>query len=118
MVLVDTSVWVSHFKTTEPRLKALLNDDQVLGHPFVIGELACGNLRPRREILSLLQVLPSASVVSQGELLHFVEQKRLAGTGVGFIDVHLLASCQLAGIPLWTLDSRLQRAAAKLNLSY
>ncbi len=118
MVLADTSVWVSHFRASEPHLKTILDEEKTLCHPFVIGELACGNLKPRQEILSLLQVLPSASIVSQSELLYFIERKRLAGTGIGFIDAHLLASCQLAGVPLWTLDRRLRQTAEKLNLAY
>lgn len=118
MVLVDTSIWVSHFRAGSARLQALLLDAQVLAHDFVVGELACGNLNARKEILSFLRELPSAPVVSQWELLHFIESRRLAGRGVGFVDAHLLASAQLAGVPLWTSDSRLKRSAARLKLAY
>lgn len=118
MVLVDTSIWVSHFRSGNPQLQALLDETQVLTHDFVIGELACGNLSARKEILSLLQELPSAPSVDQPELLHFIESKHLIGKGIGFVDAHLLASSQLMGVPLWTSDSRLKRAAARLKLSY
>ena len=118
MVLADTSVWVSHLRIGGPHLKTLLDEAGVLCHPFVVGELACGNLKPRREILSLLQTLPSAPVVSQEEALHFIERQSLAGSGIGFVDAHLLASAQLIGVPLWTADLLLKRAAEKLRLSY
>ena len=87
-------------------------------HGFIIGELACGNLKNRREILSLLQTLPAAPAVSQEEALHFIEQQALAGMGIGYIDAHLLASARLIGIPLWTSDLPLKRVAEKLSLSY
>lgn len=118
MVLVDTSVWVSHFRVSGLHLKTLLDADRVLCHPFVVGELACGNLKPRREILSLLQTLPSTPLVSQEEVLHFIERQSLAGMGIGYIDAHLLASARLAGVPLWTADLPLRRAAEKLALLY
>jgi hypothetical protein len=118
MVLVDTSIWVSHLRISEPHLKTLLDAAGVLCHPFVIGELACGNLKPRQEILSLLSTLPSAPAVSQEEVLLFVERQSLAGTGIGFVDAHLLASARLIGVPLWTADLPLKRAAERLTLSY
>lgn len=118
MVLVDTSIWVSHFRAGNARLQALLLDAQVLTHDFVVGELACGNLNARKEILLFLRELPSAPVVSQLELLHFIESRHLAGRGVGFVDAHLLASAQLAGVPLWTSDGQLRRSAARLKLAY
>jgi len=89
-----------------------------MGHDFIIGELACGNLKNRREILSLLRALPSAPIIDQDELLHFIERQSLAGMGIGFVDAHLLASAQLIGVPLWTSDASLKRAAEKLTLSY
>ena len=118
MVLVDTSIWVHHFREGEPHLETLLNDAQVMVHSFIVGELACGNLRNRKEILSLLQALPSASVVDQEELLQFIERQSLTGLGIGFVDAHLLASAQLTGVPLWTSDAPLKRASEKLRLSY
>lgn len=118
MVLVDTSLWVSHFKHGNPGLAVLLNEAQVVTHDFIVGELACGNLKARKEILSLLRALPSAPVVSQEELLYFIEERKLIGTGIGFVDAHLLASANLMGVSVWSLDRRLHRAAAKLGLSY
>ena len=117
-MIVDTSIWVAHFKRSHPRLGELLDKTQVMCHDFIVGELACGNLNNRRRILNLLEVLPRAPLLSQKEVLHFVEQHSLMGTGVGFIDVHLLASARLSNIPLWTLDKSLQRLATKLELSY
>ena len=117
MVLVDTSVWIDHFRNGGAHLTRLLNDAQVMSHVFVVGELACGNLKNRREILSLLRSLPSAPAVNQEEALYFIERHSLQGGGIGFIDVQLLASARLIGVPLWTLDAPLKRVAEKLNLS-
>lgn len=118
MVLVDTSVWVDHLRRGSPDLAALLTDGEVACHPFVIGELACGNLRSRAEILTLLQALPSIPEVAHEELLTFVERHRLMGRGLGLIDGHLLAAAQLAAIPLWTLDRCLHEAATGLHASF
>jgi predicted nucleic acid-binding protein len=111
MILVDTSVWVDHLRRGNERLKSILLDDQVLCHPFVVGELACGHLTKRREILSLLQALPQADEIRHTEALAFVDTHRLMGLGLGWIDVHLLASAVLARARLWTLDARLHKAA-------
>ena len=118
MVLVDTSVWVDHLRRGTPALAVLLADGEVACHPFVIGELACGNLRNRSEILALLPSLPSIPEVAHEELLRFIEGHRLMGRGLGLIDVHLLASAQLAAIPLWTLDRRLREAAIGLHAAF
>lgn len=118
MVLVDTSVWVSHFRTGDEYLKRLLIDGEVATHPFVIGELACGNLRNRREILALLQLLPQAKQASHEEVLQFIETHSLMGFGIGFVDIHLLASARLSQIPLWTLDKKLDTASIALGISY
>lgn len=115
MVLVDTSVWVEHLRRGEPRLVALLSAGEVLCHPFIIGELACGNLRRRDQILGLLCALPAVSKAGDGEVLHFIARHRLHGKGLGLIDMHLLASCALARKPLWTLDTRLAKAAVQLG---
>ena len=89
---------------------------EVACHPFVIGELACGNIKNRDEVLSLLQALPTVPVVSQEEYLHFIDSHRLMGTGIGFVDVHLLASSRLSRMPLWTEDAKLKSVAGKLKL--
>jgi predicted nucleic acid-binding protein len=116
MVLVDTSVWVSHLRKGSSRLQALLLDGTVVCHPFIIGELACGKIKNRTEILSLLQALPMLEVIEHSELLLFIERNRLMGIGLGLVDVHLLAAAMLAGISLWTYDRKLQQASAKLNI--
>ena len=118
MVLVDTSVWVSHFQEGNPQLEALLMKRRVVCHPFIIGELACGNLKNRKEILSLLEALPTATPANHREVLYFIEQHQLMGIGLGYVDVHLLASARLSRIPFWTRDKKLMEAAVKLNASY
>ena len=119
MILVDTSVWVDHLRTGAPSLSAALEQGRVLTHPFVIGELACGNLKNRREVLRLLSDMPVAPVASDSEALDFVERRALMGRGLGYIDVHLLASAVLAGTArLWTRDKQLAVAAADLKLAY
>lgn len=118
MVLVDTSVWVSHFKDGNPQLEALLMKGRVVCHPFIIGELACGNLKNRKEILSLLEALPTTTTADHKEVLYFIEQHQLMGIGLGYVDVHLLASARLSRIPFWTRDKKLTEAAVKLNASY
>lgn len=116
MVLVDTSVWVAHLLEGNIGLEVLLNDGQVICHPFIIGELACGNLRNRAEILTFLQSLPLATLVEHEEVMRFIENNRLMGKGLGYIDAHLLASAVLSQVSLWTLDKRLNRMGSKLGL--
>lgn len=118
MVIVDTSIWVTHLRKGNRHLEELLLDAQVVCHPFIVGELACGNIKNRNEFLSLLQSLPMASTVAMDELLFFIERNQLMGMGIGFVDAHLLASAQLLRIPLWTSDKRLRAAASKLKTSY
>ncbi|MFQ5827619.1 MAG: type II toxin-antitoxin system VapC family toxin [Candidatus Methylomirabilia bacterium] len=117
MTLVDTSVWIEHLRAGSGRLRSLLFDEQVLCHPFVVGELACGDLRNREEVLGLLAALPEARVAEHEEALHLLELERLSSRGLGWIDVHLLASALLTGCSLWTLDGPLRRAAAALKVS-
>ena len=118
MVLVDSSIWVNHLRKGDRHLESLLLDSEVACHPFIIGELACGNIRNRSEILSLLETLPSTPTVDMTEYLFFVEQNHLFGVGMGFVDVHLLASAKLSDIPLWTADKKLKEAALRLKVSY
>ena len=118
MVLVDTSVWVNHFRRGEHHLAKLLMDAKVACHPFIIGELACGNIGNRDEILNLLRSLPLAPAINMDEYLYFIERNQLYAIGIGFVDVHLLASAKLAGVPLWTYDKKLHLAASSLDLSY
>ena len=118
MVLVDTSVWITHLRQVNRHLEELLLDAEVVCHPFIIGELACGSIKNRKEFLSLLRSLPIASVVTLDELLYFIDQNKLMNTGIGFVDAHLLASAGLSGTPLWTADKTLKSEAIKLNLAY
>ncbi|MGQ0695384.1 MAG: type II toxin-antitoxin system VapC family toxin [Nitrospiraceae bacterium] len=116
--LVDTSVWLDHFRTNSPTLRQLLDEDLVVCHPLVIGELACGNMKHRSEVLESLAVLPTTPTVEYQELLTFIETHKLFGQGLGWIDVHLLASTLLQQVTLWTRDQPLRQAARKLRCSY
>ena len=117
MILADTSVWIDHLRVGNKRLQSLLETGEIVCHPFVAGELACGNLRNRSEILTLLGVLPGAVVADHHEALAFIERRALHGSGLGWIDVHLLASASLTKCSLWTLDKTLGRAARRLHIS-
>lgn len=118
MILVDTSVWVAHLRAGNIGLDALLNDGNVVCHPFIIGELACGDLKNRLQILSLLLTLPAAHRAEHEEVMRFIENFRLMGKGLGYIDMHLLASAMLNNIPLWTLDKKLNEASSKLGIKH
>ena len=119
MILVDTSVWVDHLRAGDAALGELLNQSQVLIHPFVLGELACGNLRGRGEVLRLLKALPQAIVASHEEALFFIERNTLMGRGIGYVDAHVLAAVALGGsTQLWTRDKRLRSVAEALSLAY
>jgi len=109
MILVDTSVWIDHLRAPNKRLITLLLNNQVLIHPFVIGELACGNLKNRKEIFDLLQKLTQAVEASHEEILTFIENEKLYGKGLSLVDIHLLASTKLSKAKLWTLDKTLNR---------
>lgn len=117
MILVDTSVWVDHFRKGLPLLADLLRSGQVTTHPFVIGELACGNLRKRTEILTFLSALPSVQLATHAEALHLVEAHSLHGAGIGWVDVHLLSSALLSRTSLWTRDRKLRAAALDLDVA-
>ena len=119
MILVDSSVWIDHLRAGEPKLAELLNTGRVLVHPFVIGELACGNLKNREAILSLLQDLPAVPAATDDEVLFFIERHGLMGRGIGYVDAHLLSAVALAGIRrLWTRDKRLRVVAASMHLAF
>lgn len=117
MVLVDTSVWIDHLRLGDALLAERLERGEVCGHPFVAGELACGSLRQRAEILGLLAALPQAPTAGHNEVLTFVEEQELSGRGLGWIDMHLLASARLGGHRLWTTDRALAAAAIRLRAS-
>jgi len=115
-MLVDTSVWVDHLRRRNAILVSLLDQTQVWTHAFVVGELACGNLAQRDKLLSALTALPHAPVAGHEEVLAFLESNRLMGRGLGWVDMHLLASARLAKLPFWTLDKRLAAVATALQL--
>lgn len=119
MILVDTSVWVDYLRRADAQLADLLERGQVLMHPFVIGEIACGSLRNREATLELLKQLPAAAVAEPDEALGFIELRGLHGKGIGYVDLHLLASTTLnAGAMLWTHDKRLREAAEALGCAH
>jgi predicted nucleic acid-binding protein len=119
LILVDTSVWVDHLRGGDAQLAALLDRGVVVMHPFVIGEIACGSLTHRASLLELLRELPAASMAESEEVLGFIERHALHGKGIGYVDVHLLASVALTqGARLWTRDKRLQAAADDLGCVY
>ena len=119
MILVDTSIWIDYLRKGDEILVSLLNSPQVLTHPFVIGELACGNLKNRVTFLSLIKRLPTTPLVRDEEVLYFIDRNHLMGRGVGFIDVHLLASLALSNHGfLWTRDKRLAILAEELGMAF
>ena len=118
MVLVDTSVWVFYLREGNATLEKLLNKGQVVCHRFIIGEIACGNIKNRTEILTLLQSLPLATQAKHEEVMEFIETNKLMGRGLGYIDMHLSASAKLTGIPIWTFDKRLDETNKELGISF
>ena len=119
MILVDTSIWIDHWRSSDERLTRLLEVGQVLVHPFVVGELGLGNLLHREQVLTALQDLPQATTATDAEVLGFIDQAALAGSGIGYIDAHLLAAVRLTpGSQLWTRDKRLLAVTARLGLAY
>lgn len=117
MVLVDTSVWVLHLREGYPKLESLLDSGMVVCHPMVIGELACGNIKNRDEIIGLLQDLSTALPAEHEEVLELIKTHRLMGKGLGLVDMHLLTSALLTDVPLWTLDKKLKRVASNLHIA-
>ncbi|MES2325396.1 MAG: PIN domain-containing protein [Pseudomonadota bacterium] len=117
MILVDTSVWIDHIRGTG-KLTELLSQRQVVAHPFIIGELACGTLPNRRLTLHHLRSMPSIAPVTDATLLGFIELHNLMGCGVGYVDMHLLAAAATCQLKLHTRDKRLLRVATDLSLDY
>jgi len=118
MVLVDTSVWVSHLRDGNTELANLLNNGEVLCHPLIVGELACGNLKDRAVILSFLKLLPMSIEAEHEEVLSLIDNNRLMGEGIGYVDAQLAASSVLTGVPIWTLDKKLAQVADGLHIKY
>ena len=118
MILADTSVWIEHLRTGRTGLEAALAEGEVLTHPLVLGELACGNIANRREILALLRELSVAREASHAEAMTLIDNRRLMGRGIGYIDVQLLAATAITPLArLWTLDRRLARIAAEMGVA-
>lgn len=117
MILVDTSVWIDHLRKNVPLLGDLLDAGEVTTHPFVIGELACGDLTNRAEVLDLISSLPHVKTATHSEAMRLVDAHRLQGSGIGWIDAHLLASALLSNVALWTRDRKLHAVAKALNIA-
>ncbi len=117
-VLVDTSVWIEHFRNSQPNLVQLLDSELVVVHPFVAGELACGNLKDRTKVLRHINALPRVGMATHAEVIHLIEAQKLWGTGLGWVDLNLLASARLAGCLLWSFDKRLAKTAEDLDAGY
>ena len=118
MILVDTSVWIDHLRYGDPELNERLQLGQILIHPLVVGELACGRLKSRTQIKTYLLGLPSAKIATEAEALAFIETHALYGHGIGYVDVHLCAAAKLSGGVLWTRDKRLQEVAKLLDMTH
>lgn len=119
MILVDTSVWIDHLSTSPDEiLIALMARREVATHPFVIGELAIGNMRRRSAVMQELSRLPEVTVARHSEVMRLVDEHRLFGSGIGYIDAHLIASARVTPeVSLWTRDRRLRRVADRLRLT-
>jgi predicted nucleic acid-binding protein len=118
VILADASVWIQHLRLGDHRFAEALSAELICVHPFVIGEIACGNLRNSSEILDLLGYLSALPSATDAEVLAFVDNRSLMGRGIGLVDVHLLASAALAGVSIWTHDKRLAAVASELHLGY
>lgn len=117
MILVDTSVWADHLRKSDASLAKLLVEDEILMHPLVIEELACGHLPNRTAFLDRMHKLPAAPLATHDEVLRLIENRKLYGTGLGSVDVHLLASTMLADARIWSRDRALAREAERLQLA-
>ncbi len=118
MILVDTSVWIDHFHRRDEELKELLFSNHVCIHPFIIGELSCGSIGNRKEVLSLLRSLKIIDLVLEEEVFILIEERKLFGKGLGFIDIHLLASALINHVQIWTRDKSLKQIVRELGVSY
>ena len=115
MTLVDTSIWVNHFRKPDAALMQMLTDGSAGMHPFIVGELACGNLKNRAATLGDLARLPQTPIASENEVRHLLESSRRWGKGLGWVDLHLLAAAKLSGWGLFTADRAMMRAASAIG---
>ncbi len=118
LVLADTSIWITHFREGQKNLSQLLERGLVASHPYIIGELACGALNNRGEIIQLLEALPMVDVLEHTEVMEFIESRKLMSIGIEYVDIHLLGSSLLSNTPLWTFDKSLIKAAKSLSIAY
>ncbi len=118
MILVDTSVWVSHLRDGNEPLKKLLYQASVATHPFIVGELSCGSIKNRRSVIELLKNLPVVKLAEHDEVLELIEARRLFSSGIGWVDAHLLCSALISKIPFWTFDTKLRQLSVGLKINY
>jgi len=118
MILLDTSVWVDHLRRGDATVVRVLESGQAAVHAFVIGEVACGNLKSRVRVIELLQALPRLAMAIDDEVLYFIERHELMGRGIGYVDAHLLAAAAIGRAPLWTRDKRLREIATGIGVAY
>ncbi len=115
MILADSSIWITHLRSCDEGLNRLLDKGRVVIHPYIVGELACGSLRNRQEILRFMNALPQVPVVSHGEVMDFIDSRKLMSKGIGYVDMHLLASAVIAQAKIWTSDKRLEQIAREMG---
>lgn len=118
LILADTSIWITHFRKGENHLIQLLELGFVACHPFIIGELACGSLKNRSEIIQLLEALPTIEVLDHSEVMAFIDSRKIMSKGIGYVDMHLLGASVLSGVPIWTFDKSLNKVATLLDTNY
>jgi predicted nucleic acid-binding protein len=118
MILADTTIWVDYLARGDGDFARLLDADAVFGHPFVTAEIALGSLARPGQTIALLEALPQARTASQDELMRLIGGERLGGSGIGFVDAHLLAACRLSGAAIWTRDKKLRRQAQRLECAW
>jgi len=117
-ILVDTSVWIKHLREGDKNLVRLLEQGSVACHPFIVGELACGGIKNRHEIIGLLNDLPLTDILDHDDIMEFIEYRKIMNKGIGYVDVHLLASALVSETPLWTFDKALKKVANHLSIEY
>ena len=117
-ILIDTSVWIKHLRESDKNLVRLLEQGLVASHPFIIGEIACGGIKNRYEIISLLNDLPSTDILDHYDIMEFIEYRKIMDKGICYIDVHLLGSALVSETPLWTFDKALKKVANQLSIEY